>query len=139
MAKRSSDTRVAYSEVKVQVQDLVRVVGIVVPSPRGGHFSGKIRFTAGGIWAQETCVGCPQQRYTTGEPGKVQGWDHVGIGEGSFGYRARGVSVRGKFVTYPEVKVQVRDLVRVVGIVVPFAPWGSVFGEKYRETRGTCS
>ena len=23
----------------------------------------------------------------------------------------------------PEVKVQVRDLVRVVGIVAPFAPW----------------
>ena len=29
MAKRSSDTRVAYAEVKVQVRDLVRVMGIV--------------------------------------------------------------------------------------------------------------
>ena len=32
-------------------------------------------------------------------------------------------------VAYPEVKVQERDLVRVVGIVAPFAPRGSVFGE----------
>ena len=32
-------------------------------------------------------------------------------------------------VAYPEVKVQVRDLVLVVGIVVPFAPRGSVLGE----------
>ena len=32
-------------------------------------------------------------------------------------------------VAYPEVKVQVRDLVRVVGIVAPFAPWGLVFGK----------
>ena len=29
MAKRSSDPRVVYPEVKVQVRDLVRVVGIV--------------------------------------------------------------------------------------------------------------
>ena len=45
MAKRSSDPRVAYPEVKVQVQDLVRVVGIVGPfAPRGVQYSGKIRF-----------------------------------------------------------------------------------------------
>ena len=60
----------------------------------------------------------------------------------------RGVSIRGKFVlsrnpeyktrgghyvakrssdpreAYPEVKVQLRDLVRVVGIVAPFGPTG---------------
>ena len=48
MAKRSSDIWVAYPEVKVQVRDLVRVVGIVSPFvPRGrwgGQYSGKIRF-----------------------------------------------------------------------------------------------
>ena len=40
-------------------------------------------------------------------------------------------------VAYPEVKVQVRDLVRGVGIVAPFAPRESVLGENlfYRETR----
>ena len=31
----------------------------------------------GGKWAQETCGGCPKQRYATGEPGKVQGRDSV--------------------------------------------------------------
>ena len=32
-------------------------------------------------------------------------------------------------VAYPEVKVHVRDLMRVVDIVAPFAPRGSIFGE----------
>ena len=36
MAKRSSDPRVVYSEVKLQVRDLVRVVGIVAPFPSLG-------------------------------------------------------------------------------------------------------
>ena len=40
----------------------------------------------------------PQQWYATGEPSKVQGRDRVGIVEGSCGYRARGVNIRGKFV-----------------------------------------
>ena len=40
----------------------------------------------------------PQQRYTTGEPGKIHGRDSVGIVEASCGYRDRGVSIRGKFV-----------------------------------------
>ena len=36
VAKCSSDSRVAYPEVDVQVRDLVRVVGIVAPiAPRG--------------------------------------------------------------------------------------------------------
>ena len=72
----------------------------------------------------------------------------MGIVEGFCGYRARGVSIRGKIrfiekpgvqdegglyvakhssdprVAYPEVNVQVRDLARVVGIVAPFAPRG---------------
>ena len=51
----------------------------------------------GGKWPQETCAGCPQQRYATGEPGKFQGRHRVGIVEGSYGYRARGVNTRGKF------------------------------------------
>ena len=40
----------------------------------------------------------PLQRYAAGQPGEVQGRDRVGIVESSCGYRARGVSVRGKFV-----------------------------------------
>ena len=53
-------------------------------------------------------------------------------GEGRSGYSAKRGS--NPLVAYSEVKVQVRDLVRVVGIVAV-----SVFGEKwfYREIRGT--
>ena len=41
VAKHSSDTRVAYPEVSVQVRDLVRVVGIVAPfAPRGFSIRG---------------------------------------------------------------------------------------------------
>ena len=64
---------------------------------------------------QETCAGCPQQRYATGASGTVQGPDPVGIVEGSCRYRAR--------------KVQVLDLVRVVGTVVPLG-----VGQTPRET-----
>ena len=40
VAKHSSDPRVAYPEVNVQVRDLVRVLGIVTPLPRGGSVFG---------------------------------------------------------------------------------------------------
>ena len=41
--KRSSDPRVAYPELNVQVRDLVRIVGIVAPfCPAGVQYSGKI-------------------------------------------------------------------------------------------------
>ena len=42
VVKRSSDPRVAHREVKVQVRDLVRVVGIFAPfAPRGFSIRGK--------------------------------------------------------------------------------------------------
>ena len=45
VAKRSSDPRVAYPEVNVQVRGLVRVVRIVAPfASRGFSIRGKIRF-----------------------------------------------------------------------------------------------
>ena len=82
----------------------------------------------------------------------------MGIVEGSCGHRARGVSIRGKSVlsrnpgyqtrgeggrhvakrssdprvAYPEVNVQVRDLVRVVGIVPSYCPAGVQYSEKIR-------
>ena len=70
------------------------------PLPRGGSVFGENPFyrAPAGRWAQETCAGGPKQRYITGEPGKVQRRDRVGIVEGSCEYRARGVSIRGKFV-----------------------------------------
>ena len=39
-----------------------------------------------------------QQRYAMGEPDKVLGRDRVGIVKESCGYRARWISIRGKFV-----------------------------------------
>ena len=100
VAKRSSDPRVVYPEVKVQVRDLVRVVGIVVPFAQGRSVPWKNSFyrVPGSKRAKETFAGCPQQRCTTEEAGKVQGRDRVGIVKGSCGYRTRGVSIRGKFV-----------------------------------------
>ena len=97
---RSSDPRVAYPEVKVQVRDLVRVVSIVAPlAPSGVSIRENSFYRApGGKWAQETCAGCHQRRYATGEPGKVQGWYRVGIVEWSCGNWAHGVSNQGKFV-----------------------------------------
>ena len=44
VAKRSSDPRVAYPEVNVQVRDLVRVVGIIPPLPRGDSVFGENSF-----------------------------------------------------------------------------------------------
>ena len=107
-------------------------------------------------------VSCAPAAVHHGKTGKVQGRDRVGIVEGSCGYRARGVSIRGKFilsrnlenktrgslslpvaklssdprVADPDVKVHVRHLVRVVGIVAPSAPRGSVPGEiRFIETQ----
>ena len=41
VAKRSSDPRVAYPEIKVHVRDLVRVLGVVAPLCPTGQYSGK--------------------------------------------------------------------------------------------------
>ena len=47
-AKRSSEPRVAYPEVNVQIRDLVRVVGIVAPfAPRGFSIRGKFVLSIG--------------------------------------------------------------------------------------------
>ena len=48
VAKRSSDPRVAYPDVNVQVRDLVRVVSIVAPfAPRGFSIRGKFVLSIG--------------------------------------------------------------------------------------------
>ena len=78
----------------------MRVVGIVAHFALRGLVPRENSFyrAPGAKWAQETCAGCPHQRYAAGEPGKVQGRDHVGNVEESYGYRVCGVSVRGKYV-----------------------------------------
>ena len=55
-----------------------------------------------------------------GRASKLQGRDRVGIVEVSCGYRA-----------YTEANLQGRDLVRVVGIVAPFAPLGVGISGKF--------
>ena len=74
MAKRSSDPRVAYPEVNVQVRNLVRVVGIVASFDPRVSVLGEYSFcrAKGDKWALKTCARCPQQRYNMGEPGKVR-------------------------------------------------------------------
>ena len=100
MAKRSSDPRVAYPEVKVQVRDLVRVVGIVAPLPQGRSVPWENSFYRAQVVKghRRLVPGVPSSGAPPGEPGKVQGRDRVGIVEGFCGYRARSVSIRGKFV-----------------------------------------
>ena len=57
------------------------------PLPNGGLVPGKksIYRAPGGKLAQETCAGCPEQRFATGEPGKAQGTGPV---ESVFGVNA---------------------------------------------------
>ena len=87
----------------------------------------------------------PQAAIRHGRARQSQRWNRVGIVECSCGYRPRGVCIRENFillgnwgtrlgvrqvakrssdprVAYPDVKIQVRKLVRVVGIVAPFCP-----------------
>ena len=56
VVKRSSDPRVAHPDVKVQVRDLVRVVGIVAHFAPTGSAPGENSFyrAPGGKWAHET-------------------------------------------------------------------------------------
>ena len=56
VVKRSSDPRVAHPDVKVQVRDLVRVVGIVAHFAPMGSVPGENSFyrAPGGKWAHET-------------------------------------------------------------------------------------
>ena len=61
----------------------------------------------------------PQQRYATGEPGKVQGGDRVGIVERSCGYLARGVSIRGKFVLSRNPGYKTRGVASCLNVANP--------------------
>ena len=99
MAECSSDPRIAYPEVKVQVRDLVRVVGIVAPfAPRGSVFRGSSSYrTPGGISTGDPCRvppaavrhGRARQSSVTGPCGDCRKIPCE---------RALGISVRGKFV-----------------------------------------
>ena len=85
-AKRNTDRRQVYPKVKLQERDLVRFVGFVAPfAPLGAGTRGKFVLSSprGKMGTGDVCL--VRQRYATGEPGKLQSRDYVGIVEGSFG------------------------------------------------------
>ena len=93
MAEHSSDPRVAHPDVKVQVRDLLRVVGIVAPFAPWGSIPGEIRFIeTQWVNGQRRLVPDAANSGTHGRARQSQGRDRVGIVEESCGNRVRGVS-----------------------------------------------
>ena len=115
MAKRSCDPRIAYPEVKVQVRDPMRVVGIVGPFAHVGSVFGKIRFLEGVKGMRRLVPGAPaavphgRAKHSPGLCGDCRMVQ---------GYRARGVSIRGKFVSSKNTKYKTKDGVAMLINVV---------------------
>ena len=117
MAKRSSDRRVAYPEVKVQVRDLVRDVILLPPLPDGGQYSGKVCFIEKPGVPGAPSNGTPREKNPEYKTMEVAMWLNVVLTPGSLprsqspgtgpstscGYCCRlcptGVSIRGKLVS----------------------------------------
>ena len=120
VAKHSSDPRQAYPDVKLQRRDLVRVVGIVAPfCPASGRYPGKIRFIRpqGENGARRRVSGAPSSG-TSRESQANFSRDRVAIVEGSWGYWARGVSIREKFVLSRNVGYKTRRVAKLLNIVL---------------------
>ena len=157
VAKHSSEPRQAYPEVKLQVRDLVRVEGIVAPfAPLGAVTRGKFVLSSprGEMGQGDVCRvplaavrhGRARQTSETGPCGDCRRGLWVPGPRGQYSGKIRFIEKRGVQVeggrqvakhssdprqAYPEVKLQGRDLVRVVGIVAPFAPLGAVTRGKF--------
>ena len=151
VAKHSSDPRQAYPEVKLQGRDLVRVVDIVAPfAPLGAGTRGKFVLSSrsGEVGQGDVCRvplaavrhGRARQTSESGPCGDCRRGLWVPGPRGQYSGKIRFIQKRGVQVeggrqvakhssdprqAYPEVKLQGRDLVRVVGIVAPFAPLGA--------------
>ena len=149
VAKSSSDPRKAYPEVKPQGRDLVQVEGIVVPfapleagtrgnfvlsSPRremgteAAVRHGKARQTSD----PRPCGNCRRVLLVPGPWGQYSGTIRCikkrGV-QNEVGYHVDKRSSDPR-QAYPEVKLQRRELVRVVGIVAPFIPpWAGTRGK----------
>ena len=100
MAKRSSDPRVAYPEVKVQVRDPVRAVGIVpVFATRGvGTRETFVLSSPSGQMGIEDLCRVPHSAVCNERARQSSGTGPCGDCRRSCGYRARGVRIRAKFV-----------------------------------------
>ena len=99
MAKRSSDPRVAYPEVKVQIRDLVRVVGIVGPfAPRWVSIRGKFVLSSrrGVNWHRRPVPGAPSSGTPRESQAKVRDGTVLGLYKGPLG------SVFGESLFYRE-------------------------------------
>ena len=136
-----------YNLIHFVTRDLVRVVGIVAPLPRGVQYSRKICIIEKpGVqdeWGRHFSS-LPRSQSSGTEPSASSGYCcPLCPAEGQYSGKIRfiekpGVKYEGgrhvtkrcsdPWVAYPEVKVQVRDPVRVVGIVALFAQRGSLFG-----------
>ena len=151
VAKHSSDPRQAYPEVKLQGRDLVRVVDIVAPfAPLGAGTRGKFVLSSPReeVGQGDVCRvplaavrhGRARQTSESGPCGDCRRGLSVPGPRGQYSGKIRFIEKRGVQVeggrqvakhssdprqAYPEVKLQGRDLVRVVGIVAPFAPLGA--------------
>ena len=153
VAKYSSDPRQAYPEVKLQERDLVRVVAIVAPfAPMRVRYTGKIRFIeprgGGRIGRGDVCRvplgavrhGRARQTSESGPVGDCRSvlWEPGPWGQYSgkirFIEKHEDQNEGGRHVAkyssdsrqaYSEVKLQGRDLVRVVGFVAPFTQMGA--------------
>ena len=151
MAKRNSDPRVAYPEVKLQVRDIVRVAGIVAPFAPVGAFTrgkfvlsrpretigtgdlcrmptatvrhGRARQTSksGQCWLCRSVLWVPGPRGQCS--GKIRFIEKRGVQDERGRHVAKSSSDPRK--AYPEVKLQGRELVQVVGFVAPFALLGT--------------
>ena len=158
VAKHSSDPRQAYPEVKLQRRDLMRVVGIVAPiAPLEAGTRGKFVLSSprGEMGPEDVCRvplaavrhGGARQTSESGPCGDCRGVLWVPGPRGQYSGKIRFIEKRGvqdeggrqvakhssdPREAYPEVKLQRRDLVRVVGIVAPFAPLGAGTPEKIR-------
>ena len=108
MTKRSFDLRVAYPDVKVQVRDLMRVVGIVSPLPQGVSVPGQNIFLSSPSGLMDTGdlfrVPLAAVRHGSGAR-QGSGTVLVGIVEVS-----SGVSIRGKFVLSRKLGNKTRGL-----------------------------
>ena len=149
VAKSSSDPRKAYPAVKLQGWDLVQVVSIVALfAPLGVGTRGNFVFsnprremgTGAAIChgrARQTsepgpCGDCRRVLWVPGPWGQYSGKIRFTKKHGVQDEVSRHVAKRSSDLrqAYPEVNLQGRDLVRVVGIVAPFAPMGAEPGEK---------
>ena len=142
--------RKAYPEVKLQGRDLVRVVGIVAPftplgaGTRGNFVLSRPRREMGtgaavrhGRSRQTSepgpCGDCRRVLWVPGPWGQYSGKIRFVKKHGVQDEVGRHVDKRSSDPrqAYPEVKLQGRELVRVVGFVAPFIPLGTGTQEKF--------